>query len=222
MKKYFAEFFGTLILVLFGTGVAVITKGDILATSLSFGLSLMIIIYIFGPISGAHVNPAVSIAMYLTKRLEKSDLIYYIIYQLLGAITGSSILFAILSNTNLGTMVMGANGYGPLSITNINVYGALFVEFVLTAIFVFTILLITSKEEYAKLQGIIIGSTLSLIHFISIPLTGTSVNPARSFAPALFIGGEALKQLWVFILAPTIGGIIASYLYKYFSNNKKV
>jgi aquaporin Z len=214
MKKYIAEFIGTLVLVLFGTGIAVVSGGDLVATSLAFGLAIVAEAYVIGSISGCHVNPAVSLAMYLNKKLSKKDLCYYIVSQVLGALAGTGILFIILSNTDIGTSGLGANFYGELSANNISLFGAIVTEIILTCVFVYTILGVTSEEKNSSIAGLVIGLTLTFVHLIGIGLTGTSVNPARSLAPALFLGGDALKQVWVFILAPLVGAAIAAYLYK--------
>lgn len=215
MKKYIAEFLGTLVLVLFGTGIAVVSGGDLVATSLAFGLAIIAEAYVIGNISGCHVNPAVSLAMLISKKLTIKDFICYVISQVLGAIAGTAILFFILSNTNLGTTALGANFYGELSANNISLIAAIVTEIVLTFVFIYTILGVTSDDNKAPVAGLVIGLTLTFVHLIGIPLTGTSVNPARSLAPAIFLGGEALRQIWVFILAPLVGGAIAAFAYKY-------
>jgi len=221
MKKYIAEFLGTLVLVLFGTGIAVVSGGDLVATSLAFGLAIVAEAYVIGNISGCHVNPAVSLAMFISKKLSGKDFICYVVSQVLGALAGSAILFLILSNTNLGTTALGANFYGELSATNITLLGAITTEIVLTFVFIYTILGVTSDEKKSSIAGIVIGLTLTFVHLIGIPLTGTSVNPARSLAPAIFLGGEAIKQVWVFILAPLVGGALAAFVYEYLNINKK-
>ena len=221
MKKYIAEFLGTLVLVLFGTGIAVVSGGDLVATSLAFGLAIVAEAYVIGDISGCHVNPAVSLAMLISKKMSKKDFAYYVLAQILGAIAGTTILFLILSSTNLGTISLGANYYGEMSANNISLVAALITEIILTMVFVFTILGVTSDDKYASVAGIVIGLTLAFVHLIGIPLTGTSVNPARSIAPALFVGGDAIKQLWVFIVAPLIGGAGAAYLFSYLKEETK-
>lgn len=221
MKKYIAEFLGTLVLVLFGTGIAVVSGGDLVATSLAFGLAIVAEAYVIGNISGCHVNPAVSLAMLINKKLDIKDFICYVISQILGAIAGSAILFFILSNTNLGTTALGANFYGELSANNISLIAAIVTEIVLTCVFVYTILGVTSDDNKSNVAGIVIGLTLTFVHLIGIPLTGTSVNPARSLAPAIFLGGEAIRQIWVFILAPLVGGALAAILFKYLNTTKK-
>lgn len=214
MKKYIAEFIGTLVLVLFGTGIAVVSGGDLVATSLAFGLAIVAEAYVIGNISGCHVNPAVSLAMLINKKMTTKDFAYYVVAQVLGAIAGTGILFIILSNTDIGTSALGANFYGELSANNISLFGALITEIILTCVFVYTILGVTSEEKNSSIAGLVIGLTLTFVHLIGIGLTGTSVNPARSLAPAIFLCGDALKQVWVFIVAPLIGAAIAAYLYK--------
>lgn len=224
MKKYIAEFLGTLVLVLFGTGIAVVSGGDLVATSLAFGLAIVAEAYVIGNISGCHVNPAVSFAMLISNKISTKDFICYIIAQVLGAIAGTAILFFILSNTNLGTSALGANFYGELSANNITLLGAIVTEIVLTCVFIYTILGVTSDDNKSSVAGLVIGLTLTFVHLIGIPLTGTSVNPARSLAPAIFLGGEAIKQVWVFICAPLLGAAIAAFVFKYLNtptNTKK-
>ena len=221
MKKYISEFIGTLVLVLFGTGVAVISGGDLVATSLAFGLAIVACAYVIGNISGCHVNPAVSLSMLITKKMDVKEFCCYVVAQVLGALAGTAILFAILSNTDIGTVSLGANGFGELSLNNITMIGAFVTEVVLTFVFVYTILGVTSDNKYKEISGLVIGLTLTFVHLIGINLTGTSVNPARSLAPAIFLGGEALEQVWVFILAPFIGSIIASFTYLYLNVDDK-
>ena len=221
MKKYIAEFLGTLVLVLFGTGIAVVSGGDLVATSLAFGLSIVACAYVIGNISGCHINPAVSLAMLISKKISAKDFAFYVIAQILGAIAGTAILFFILSNTNLGTSALGANFYGELSANNITLVGAIVTEIVLTFVFIYTILGVTSDDNKASIAGVVIGLTLTFVHLIGIPLTGTSVNPARSIAPAIFLGGEALKQVWVFIVAPLVGAALSAIVFKYLNTTKK-
>lgn len=220
MKKYVAEFIGTLVLTLVGTGVAVLSGGDLVATSLAFGLSIVACAYAIGDISGCHINPAVSLAMLMTKKLEKKDFICYVIAQVLGAIAATTVLFLILYGTSQGTTNLGANGFGTLSATNISLMAALLTEIILTYIFILTILGVTNDKKYSSVAGIVIGLTLAFVHLIGINLTGTSVNPARSIGPALFSGIEAIKQLWLFIVAPLIGSAMAAITYKYFYKEK--
>lgn len=214
MKKYCAEFLGTLVLVLFGCGIAVVSGGNLVATALAFGLAIVAMAYVIGDVSGCHVNPAVSFAMLLSKKLSGKDFCWYVVAQVLGALAGTAILYLILSSTDIGTAALGANGYGSLSATNINLLGAIVTEIVLTCVFIYTILGVTSDDKKSSVAGIVIGLTLTFVHLIGIRLTGTSVNPARSLAPAIFLGGEALKQVWVFITAPLLGGALAAGLFK--------
>ena len=220
MKKYIAELIGTMVLVLFGCGSAAIA-GTTLGTvgiALAFGLSIVAMAYVIGDISGCHINPAVSIGMWIDGRMESKDLILYIVFQCIGAIIGIGILAVIINSApSLGGYMatgLGQNGFGSASSVGIDVIGAIIVEIILTFVFVFTVLGVTKKAENGAVAGIVIGLTLAFVHIMGIPLTGTSVNPARSLAPALFIGGEALQQVWVFILAPIIGAVIAGSLYK--------
>ena len=220
MKKYIAELIGTLVLVLFGCGSAAIAGSVLgnLGIALAFGLSIVAMAYVIGDISGCHVNPAVSIGMWIDGRLETKDLIMYIIFQCIGAIIGIAILAVIINSApSLGGYTatgLGQNGFGSASSVGLDVVGAILVEIILTFVFVFTVLGVTKKAENGAVAGIVIGLTLAFVHILGIPLTGTSVNPARSLAPALFLGGQALQQVWVFILAPVIGAIIAGILYK--------
>ena len=222
MKKYIAEFLGTFVLVLFGTGVAVLTAGDVVPTALAFGLSIVACAYVIGDISGCHVNPAVSLAMLISKKMTAKDFGLYCAAQVLGAILGSATLYFILSSTNLGTSALGANFYGELSANNISLIAALIVEIILTFVFVYTILGVTSDDKKSSISGIVIGLTLTFVHLIGIPLTGTSVNPARSFAPSIFLGGEAYNQVWVFILGPFVGAALAAIVFKCLNEGKKL
>ena len=221
MRKYVAEFIGTLVLVLFGTGIAVVSGGDLVATALAFGLAIVACAYVIGDISGCHVNPAVSLAMLITKKMSTKDFISYVVAQAFGAIVGTGLLFIILKGTNIGTASLGANGFGALSATNISMVGAALVEVILTFVFVYTILGVTSDKKYAPVAGLVIGLTLTFVHLLGINLTGTSVNPARSLAPALFLGGEALKQVWVFILAPLVGAALSACVYHFLNDAKE-
>ncbi len=216
MKKYISEFVGTFSLTFFACGVAVLigcnTPAGIIATSLSFGLVIVAMAYSIGNVSGCHINPAVTIAMFIDERIDKKDCIAYIISQILGALSGSLILALCLGSFK----VLGANSYGNMlpNDTKVTLLIAFIIEVILTFFFVTVILTVTKKKEHSNIAGIIIGLTLVLIHLLGIPFTGTSVNPARSLAPALLQGNEALNQVWVFILAPIIGGILASLFYK--------
>lgn len=220
MKKYVAEFIGTLVLVLFGTGIAVVSGGNLVATALAFGLAIVAEAYVIGDISGCHVNPAVSLAMFISKKMTSKEFCGYVIAQVLGAVAGSGILYLILSGTDFGIVALGANGFAEASASSITLVGALLTEVILTFVFVFTILGVTSDKKYTGIAGIVIGLTLTFVHLLGINLTGTSVNPARSLAPALFLGGTALKQVWVFIVAPLVGAALAAYVFKYLNESK--
>ena len=220
MKRYISELIGTMVLVLFGCGSAAIA-GSVLGNvgiALAFGLSIVAMAYVIGDISGCHINPAVSIGMWIDGRLETKDLVMYIVFQCIGAIIGIGLLAVIINSApTLGGYTatgLGQNGFGAASSVGLNVTGAIIVEIILTFVFVFTVLGVTKKAENGAVAGIVIGLTLAFVHIMGIPLTGTSVNPARSIAPALFIGGQALQQVWVFLVAPIIGAIIAGTLFK--------
>jgi aquaporin Z len=214
MKKYICEFIGTCVLVLIGCGVAVLTN-NVVATALAFGLSVVAMAYSVGTVSGGHFNPAITTGMLIDKRIKGREACFYIISQVLGALFGSLLLFVFLKCSNLHSIgAMGANGFDNASAIGLNWIGALIVEIVLTFVFVLTALF-ASGEKNNKLAGLVIGLALVLVHLIGINLTGTSVNPARSLSAAVFQAGQALAQVWVFIVAPTIGAIIAGFIYKY-------
>ncbi len=220
MKRYVSELIGTMVLVLFGCGSAAIA-GTVLGNlgiAMAFGLSIVAMAYVIGDISGCHINPAVSIGMWIDGRMEAKDLILYIIFQCIGAIIGTAILAALINCApSLGGYMatgLGQNGFGAASSIGINMTGALLTEIILTFVFVFTVLGVTRSEKTSVVAGIVIGLTLAFVHILGIPITGTSVNPARSLGPALFMGGVALQQLWVFIVAPIIGAIIAGLAHK--------
>ena len=220
MKRYLCELIGTMVLVLFGCGSGAIagTLLGNLGIAMAFGLSIVAMAYVIGDISGCHINPAVSIGLWIDGRMEIKDLIMYIVCQCIGAIIGTALLAAIINTApSLGGYMatgLGQNGFGAASSVGINVYGALLTEVILTFVFVFTVLGVTRSEKTSTIAGIVIGLTLAFVHIMGIPLTGTSVNPARSLAPALFMGGVALQQVWVFIVAPIIGAVIAGLAHK--------
>lgn len=214
MSRYLAELLGTALLVVFGCGSA-ITHGygmGYLGIAFAFGLVIVALAYSIGNVSGCHVNPAVSLAMWIRGNLETKDFLGYVAAQSLGATLGGLIL-AFLFGTEGG---FGTNGFGPATATNaaLTAGQAFLVEVVLTFAFVLAIVGVTSKPEYAPVAGLVIGLSLVLVHIMGVPLTGTSVNPARSLGPALIKGGAALSQLWVFILAPLVGGALAALVYR--------
>ena len=213
MKKYLCEFLGTCVLVLFGCGVAVLTKADIVATALAFGLAIVACAYVIGNVSGCHVNPAVSFAMWIDKRISFKEFILYTLSQVIGAVAGSGLLVLILNATSLGdyhTIGLGANAFGTVAGSEITLLGALVVEIILTFVFVLAVLGVTKEEKNSSVAPIVIGLTLAFVHILGIKLTGTSVNPARSLGPALWLQGEAIKQVWVFIVAPFVGAAFAA------------
>ncbi|MHB1152189.1 MAG: MIP family channel protein [Eubacteriales bacterium] len=224
IKKYLAELFGTFVLVFFGCGTAVVCGGftggtgdgflGVAAIALAFGLAIVAAAYAIGHVSGCHVNPAVSLAVLISGKMSLTDFIGYVIAQVVGALAGSALISFVVSSSDT-LEGFGANGYGTLSGVGLNMTGAIAVEIILTFVFVMTILGVTSSKATSSLAGIVIGLTLTFVHIIGIPLTGTSVNPARGLAPAIFAGGDALSQVWVFILAPLVGAVLAAVVFKY-------
>ena len=228
MKKYISEFIGTAVLVLFGCGSAVAANElldvagiveaplafSTLLIAFAFGLSIVAMAYSIGNISGCHINPAVSLAMLISKKMTGKDFVGYVIAQTLGAICGAALLWVFVgSNASLGQ-----NGFGDLSALGTTAGIAFLVEAILTFVFIMVILGVTSKTENTAVTGLVIGLTLTLIHILGIPFTGTSVNPARSFGPALLVGGTALSQVWLFILAPLVGSTVAALVWKYLNS----
>ncbi|MEN9010705.1 MAG: aquaporin [Yoonia sp.] len=221
MNKYIAEVIGTFVLVFFGVGSAVLAGGDIGFTGISFafGLSVVAMAYSIGSISGAHLNPAVSMRAFVAGRISMSDLIGYSVSQVIGAIIAAGVIFMIATNSigghDVATSGLGQNGWGAGYGGEFNMVAAFTFEVVATAIFLVVILGVTSeKNGTPAMAGSVIGLTLVMIHLIGIPVTGTSVNPTHSVGPALFVGGTALSQLWVFIVAPLVGGAIGGLLHK--------
>ncbi len=226
MKKYVAELIGTMVLVLMGCGSAVIA-GQIfgvqyayLAIAFAFGIAVLAMVYAIGGISGCHINPAISISMFVAGKLSAKDTLFYVIFQSIGAIIGAGILYTIALGSPIYRLAsgLGQNGYGAASIGNYSLTAVLIAEIVLTFIFVLVVHGSTSEKAPKGFAGISIGLSLVLIHIVAIPIDGTSVNPARSLGPALFAGSiapyTALSQLWVFWVAPIIGGIIAAVVWK--------
>jgi len=223
-KKIYAEMIGTMVLVLMGCGAAVfgsdimqlvdgnVSSSWVFMVATAFGLAVIAMAYTIGPISGCHINPAISLAAYLNKRITLKDLYYYMGAQVIGAFIGATILFALVKSGAItgGATTTGANNFGEGLMLP-----AMIAETVFTFIFILVVLGATdSKNNAPKFAGLAIGLTLVLIHIVCIPITGTSVNPARSIAPAFFEGGAALKNLWVFILCPFVGAILAAYTWK--------
>lgn len=227
MKKWISEFIGTAVLVLFGCGSAVLANLLVsnfngfgaplgfttLLIAAAFGLALAAMAYTIGHISGCHINPAVSFGMLIAGRMNVKDFFAYISAQFLGGIAGAGVLALIFG----GSSDLAANSYGDATLLRVNMWGAVLVEFILTFIFVWVVLTVTAKKELAAVSGLIIGLTLTVVHIFGTPLTGTGVNPARSFGPALVCWSnnnfQALSQVWVFIIAPLLGAALAASVY---------
>jgi aquaporin Z len=220
MKKYTAEMIGTLALVLIGCGSAVIAGKEIgfYGISFAFGLTVLAMVYAIGSISGCHINPAITVAMWVAGKIKGKDAIGYVIAQCVGGVIGAGILWAIASGLDGYSRAidgLGQNGFGVHSPAGYSMAACFIAEVVLTALFLFVIFGATHKDAPRGFAGLAIGFTLVLIHLVGIPITGTSVNPARSLGPAVFVGGDALAQVWLFIVAPIIGGVIAALIWKY-------
>ena len=230
MRKYVAEFIGTLVLVVFGCGSAVAANTLVgsmglevplgfttLLIAFAFGLTIVAMAYSIGNISGCHINPAVSLGVFISGKMDAKDFVGYLVAQFIGGIAGAAILVALFgSNESLGT-----NGFGDASALGVSMGIAFLAEVILTFVFVIAVLGVTSKIENGAVAGLVIGLTLTLVHILGIPFTGTSVNPARSFGPALLAGGQPLSQVWVFIVAPLVGAAIAALVYKYLSGGSE-
>lgn len=221
MKNYISEFIGTFWLVLGGCGSAVLSAAfpqvgiGLLGVSLAFGLTVLTIAYSLGHISGAHLNPAVSLGLWAGGRFEGKQLLPYMLAQVAGAIAGAGVLYVIVTGNGSSIGDFAANGYGDHSPGKYSMTAALVTEFVMTFMFLIIILGSTYPSAPFGFAGIAIGLGLTLIHLISIPVTNTSVNPARSISQALFVGGWATQQLWLFIVAPLAGAFLAGTVYKY-------
>lgn len=227
MKKYLAEMVGTMVLVLMGCGVAVslncssncsevANAATVIGTSLAFGLAVVAMAYTIGGVSGCHINPAITLGCLLTKRISGKDAAMYIVFQVIGAFIGSAILYALTSN------VEGLDGTGANACQDgVSTMGGLIAEIVFTCVFVLVVLGTTdAKKGAGNFAGLAIGLSLVLVHLVCIRYTGTSVNPARSIAPAVFAGGEALSQLWIFIVGPFVGAAIAAGIWKIIGESK--
>lgn len=211
MKKCAAECLGTFVLVVFGCGTAAalgcngsVPDAAYFMTALAFGLVIVAMAYSVGNVSGCHINPAVSIGMLCSGKMTVTEFFAYIASQFIGGILGGLVLMALLPGS----------GYGANGLYDNNIWASLLIEIILTFVFVFAIIGVTSKKQFGSAAGIVIGLTLTLIHIFGIHFTGTSVNPARSFGPAIFAGGEAFTNVWVFIVAPLVGGVLAALVYK--------
>lgn len=218
LKKYLAEFIGTGVLVFLACGTAARLKcdnpGGYILTALAFGLVIVAMAYSIGNISGCHINPAVSLAMLISKKMSFTDFIGYVVAQFLGGIAGAALLMGFMGGNASG---LGANG---LAGVNGSPLRGLLIEIALTFVFVIAILGVTSKAQNGSVAGLVIGLTLTLVHILGIAYTGTSVNPARSLGPALFVGGDALSSVWVFIVAPLVGAAIAAVVYMFLTSGE--
>ena len=216
IKKYVAEFIGTFVLVFVACGTAAAIGCDVtggyLAVAIVFGLVIVGMAYSIGHISGCHINPAVSIAMLISGKMSVKDFIGYVVAQFIGAIAGAAAMIPVLGMDC---------GFGANALFEGSAGKSFFIEAILTFIFVLVILGVTSREDSSKFAGLVIGGALTLVHLMGIHFTGTSVNPARSFGPALFAGGDALSSVWVFILAPLVGGAVAALVWKFIDSVKE-
>ncbi len=228
-RKYTAELVGTALLVFFGAGMATVSFGfrafgssvaaGILLTGLTFGLVLVGLIAVIGPISGCHVNPAVTFGQFLARRISSIDAIGYVIAQLVGGLLGALLLLWVMHSSpfySRSRVGLGANGYGTLSLLHASAGGAFLLEIVITAVFVLVVMSATRKDASAPVAGLIIGFALALANIMGIAIDGASVNPARSFGPAIVVGGTALGQLWLFLIAPMVGGLLGAGVYLLF------
>jgi len=227
VRKLTGEALGTALLVFFGAGVATLmfgfhfsglsTAAGVVATALAFGLVLLALVYALGPVSGCHLNPAVTLGALLSGRIKPADAVAYWISQFAGGIVGALLLWAVMASSpfySRSRTGLGADGWGLASQLHIGLGGAFLVEVILTAVFVYVILTVTGTDRSSATAGLVIGLTLTVVHLIGIPLTGTSVNPARSLGPAIIVGGTALSQVWLFIVAPLVGAVLAAGLHR--------
>jgi aquaporin Z len=219
MNRYVAELVGTFVLVFGGVGSAVLAGNHIgfAGIALAFGLSLLAMVYTIGPISGCHVNPAVTVGVFLAKKIDARDAAFYIVFQIVGAIIAAALILMIAKGLPGGydpsTAGLGADGYGLHSPDHYSLTAGFVAETILTMFLVLTVLGSTDVAAPVGFAGLAIGLVLTLIHLVGIPITNTSVNPARSIGPALFVQGWALQQLWMFIVAPVLGAFIAAGIY---------
>jgi aquaporin Z len=220
MKKYVAEFIGTFTLVLFGCGTAVVSGQAVghLGIAFAFGFALLAMCYGIGPVSGCHVNPAVSLGVFAAGRMSGKDLGGYIVAQLLGGIAAAGVLAVIaqglLAGYDVGANGLGQNGWGEGYLAGYALSSAVVFEFVATLIFVIVVLASTQAGAPTQMAGLAIGITLVVIHIFGINITGVSVNPARSLGPAIWVGGKAISQVWMFLLVPSIAGIVSGAIYR--------
>ena len=220
MKKYIAEFLGTFTLVLFGCGTAVVAGQNVgnLGIAFAFGFALVAMAYGIGPVSGCHINPAVSLGVFAAGRMSKHDLVGYVIGQFLGGVTGAAVLLMIMNGLLAGYSVaqggLGQNGWGSGYLGGYSLFSGMVFEFVATLIFVTVILGSTHAGAPTAMAGLAIGITLAVILMFGINITGASLNPARSLGPALLVGGTALAQVWMFLVVPSVAGFVAGVIYR--------
>lgn len=222
-KKYLAEFIGTFVLVFMGCGSAVLAGKYIgfVGISFAFGLSVLVMVYAIGGISGCHINPAISISMLASGKMKVNDTAIYVVVQCLGAVVAATVLYAVAVGNpgySLAVNGLGQNGYGEASPGGFSMISGFISEVILTFIFLLVIYGSTSEKAPKGFAGMSIGLSLVLIHLVGIPITGTSVNPARSLGPAVVVGGTALSQLWLFWVAPILGGLIAALVWRLFKS----
>jgi len=218
MKKYLAEMVGTAMLVIGGCGAAILAgqQMGVFGIAIAFGLSLLVIAYTIGNISGGHVNPAVTIGLAIARKFPKSEVLPYIAFQIIGGLIGAAIVWT------ANGMQVGMGGFAANTLASgISLSSGLVIESVMTAFLVLAVLFTTHHKFASNMGGVLVGGVLALIHIVSIPMTNTSVNPARSIAVAFYQGGEAVSQLWIFIVAPVIGAIIAAGIYKMLTNSNE-
>lgn len=223
MKKYLAEMVGTMVLVLMGCGSAIFNGGcgtpaQVLMVAVAFGLAVVSMAYTIGGVSGCHINPAITLGCMLSGRMESKEGVMYMLFQVIGAFIGSTLLWVLTSNIDMQyATTTGANACA----SGVSLTGGLIAEIIFTFVFVLVVLGTTdSKKGAGNFAGLAIGLSLVLVHIVCIPITGTSVNPARSIAPAIFNGGEALSQLWVFIVGPFIGAVLSAIVWKMVGEEK--
>jgi len=234
VKKLLAEFLGTMVLVVVAVGVATESFGfklfgqsyaaGVVVTALAFGLVLVALVYAIGPISGCHVNPAVTLGFMVSGRMKLREGIGYLVAQFGGGIVGAYLLYWMFTTSPMyhrGIQGLGTDGYGAKSTLLVSPGGAFLIEVVLTAVFVMVVLFATRKAAIQGAAGVAIGFALTIVHLIGIPLTGTSVNPARSLGPAVVVGGTAFNQVWLFIVAPLVGAIVAAAIHWMLDDRRK-
>ena len=217
VSKLISEAIGTTLLVFMGCGVLVL-DGGVLTVSLAFGSVMCLCYYTFSQSSGCHLNPMLSLAFFIAGSLEVMDFVVYIIGQLIGCLVGAALLIPVLKSTDLGMQYLGSNFYGKKTPADTKLFGAIYVETILSLIFAYSVLCIYNNGQLKKIAGFLAGLMLTFVHLLGTRLTYTSVNPFRSFGPAIFKCGDAIKKVWVFLVFPLFGGAVAGLLYKFFGS----